>query len=164
MKTLLVLRHGKSSWSDPSTDDHDRPLKRRGKQAAKKIGYAVRERDLLPDLILCSTARRARGTARRFQEAAGYRGEVVKTRKLYFTSVKRHLNAIAKEAGNSSDQRVMIIGHNPDLEDLVEAVTGEYVVLTTANLACIDLDVDSWSEIDAARGRLRWVIRPKDLP
>ena len=64
-KTLLVLRHGKSSWSDPDLADHDRPLKKRGRRGARSIGEQLRDAGLAPDLVLSSTARRARSTARR---------------------------------------------------------------------------------------------------
>lgn len=164
MKTLLVLRHGKSSWADSSLDDHDRPLKGRGKRAAKKIARALCARGLEPDLVISSTAKRARSTARRvLKTAAGYDCEIVKSSELYFSGVGRQLVTVARHA-RDGDQQVMIVGHNPDFEDLVATLTGRNVRLTTANLAVIDLAIDSWSDLPAARGTLRFVIRPRELP
>jgi phosphohistidine phosphatase len=163
MKTLLILRHGKSSWLDPSLDDHDRPLKGRGKRAAKQIGRLIRERDLLPDLIITSTARRARSTARRAAKAAGYDGETVATRELYFSSVGKQLAAIAGHA-RPGDRRVMIVGHNPTFEELVETLAREEVTLKTADLATVDLAIDDWSELPRARGELRFLVRSRELP
>ncbi len=163
MKTLLVLRHGKSSWSDPSLADHDRPLKGRGKRAAKKIGRLLRERDLLPDLIVTSTARRARSTARRAAQAAGYQGETIETRELYFSGVGRQLAAVAGHA-RPGDARVMIVGHNPAFEELVETLTGGEVRLTTANLAAVDFAIDDWQDLPSTRGELRFLVRPRELP
>ena len=70
MKTLLVLRHAKSSWNDPALDDHERPLNKRGRRDAPRMGVLVREYGLIPDLIICSDAVRARVTAEAVAEAA----------------------------------------------------------------------------------------------
>ena len=162
MKTLLVLRHGKSSWST-GLPDHGRPLKGRGKRASKRIGEELRARDLVPDLIVSSTARRARSTARRAAEASGYDGEVPETRDFYETTAGRLLAVLPEHVADAHD-RVMIVGHNPTSEDLVEHLIGEDVVMTTANLACIDLDIDSWRDLTRATGTLRFLLRPRELP
>ncbi len=163
MKTLLVLRHGKSSWGSPSLADHDRPLKKRGRRDAARMGRELRARDLVPDLIVSSTAQRARSTARRAAEAAGCGDRIVETEKLYLSAVTSHLEILAEHA-EDGHQRVMVVAHNPTLEDLVEHLTGEDVGLTTANLARVDLDIDSWAELPQAHGELRFVLRPKELP
>lgn len=163
MKTLLVLRHGKSSWSDASLDDHDRPLKGRGKRAAKKIGRVLRERGLLPDLVLSSTAKRACATAKLALQEAGYEGDVVKVRDFYFASVHKQLAAVSRHA-RGKDKTILIVGHNPALEELVATLTGDEVSLTTANLAVVDLDVEDWDTLPKARGTLRVLVRPRELP
>ncbi len=162
MKTLLVLRHGKSSWSSPRLGDHDRPLKGRGRRDATRMGEELVSRDLLPDLILSSTAARARATAERAAQAAGCGDRVALTRELYLSGVDDQLRTVATRAAKEH-QRVMIVGHNPTLEDLVEQLTGEDVRLTTGNLARIDLDIDSWRQLPGARGELRFVLRPREL-
>lgn len=161
MKTLLVLRHAKSSWSDGSLPDHDRPLKGRGKRAAKKIGQAIRERGLVPDLVISSTAKRARGTAKRVVKASGYEGELALDPLLYDSGVSQQIAAVARRA--AEQERVMIVGHNPTLEDLVSTLTGQEVRLTTANLAAIELAIDDWQDLPAARGKLRVLIQPREL-
>ncbi len=161
MKTLLVLRHGKSSWASSDLGDHDRPLKGRGKRDATRMGEELKGRDVVPDLILSSTARRARSTARRAAEAAGCADRITETRELYLTGVEHQLRTVATSASNEH-QRVMIVGHNPTLEDLVEHLTGEDERMTTGNLACIDLDVDSWRQLAGARGTLRFLLRPRE--
>ena len=83
MKTILLLRHGKSSWKDDRLADHDRPLKKRGKMDAKKIGKLIEEQDLVPDVIYCSTAKRARDTVGFLLENLQYDEEVIFTRNLY---------------------------------------------------------------------------------
>ncbi len=163
MKTLLVLRHGKSSWSNADLSDHDRPLKGRGRRNAKRMGEELLARDLVPDLIVSSTARRALSTARRAADVAGCGDRIVETRELYLTGARHQLKTVAKHA-EDAHQRVMIVGHNPTLEDLVEHLTGEEERVTTGNLARIDLDIESWRQLPAARGELRFLLRPKELP
>ncbi len=158
MKTLLVLRHAKSSWDHP-VSDHDRPLKKRGRRAAQRIGEELRELDLLPDVIISSTAKRARKTARIIQEASGCDAEIIKTGDLYFGDVGTQISVVTN--GNDIYKRVMIVGHNPSFEEIVHELSGEDIVMATATLAVIDFDVESWSAI--SRGRLRLVLRPREL-
>ena len=162
MKTLLIMRHGKSSGADTELRDHARPLKGRGRRNAKRMGEEILARDLVPDLIVSSTARRARSTARRAAEAAGCGDRIVESRELYMSSAEHQLRAVARYAGDEHE-RVMIVGHNPTLEDMVERLSGEDKRVTTANLACIDLDIESWRQLPAARGELRFLLRPKEL-
>ena len=162
MKTLLILRHGKSSWGNPGLADHDRPLKGRGRRAAKRMGEEMVARDVVPDLILSSTARRARSTAERAAEAAGCTDRIVQTRELYLTGVTHQLRTVAERAGDEH-RVVMIVGHNPTLEDMVEHLTGEDERMTTGNLARVDLDVNSWRDLPGASGRLAFLLRPREL-
>ncbi len=161
MKTLLVLRHGKSSWANSGLSDHDRHLKDRGRRDATRMGEELSARDLVPDLILSSTARRARSTARRAAEAAGCAERITETRELYLTGVEHQLRTVAMSAGDEH-QRVMIVGHNPTLEDLVGHLTSCDERMTTGNLACIDLDIESWRQLPAAQGELRFLLRPRE--
>ena len=159
MRTLLVLRHGKSSWSDPALDDHDRPLKKRGRRGAKSIGQQLRDAGLEPDRVLSSTARRARSTAERCLAAGGFDCPIELTRDLYASGAKRHLEVIGRRAGKA-DRTVMVVGHNPDLEDLVAVLAGEPITLKTAYLAVLSLDTARWSDLASARGRLDRLLSP----
>ena len=80
MKTLLVLRHAKSSWSDPTVDDHERPLNKRGRRDAPRMGELVRQHGLIPGMVISSDAMRARLTAEAVAEAACYAGEILLSR------------------------------------------------------------------------------------
>ena len=159
-KTLLVLRHGKSRWDQP-VDDHDRGLKKRGKRDTLRMGREIRERNLLPDAIFSSTAKRARSTAQRVAESASFSEEIVMTRDLYFNGVEPHLVVIS--GASDSCQRVMVVGHNPDMEDLIEELTGEFVTMPTCALACIQFEIESWNEVTDAQGKVQLVLRPRDL-
>ncbi len=162
MKTLLILRHGKSSWADNGMDDHDRPLKGRGKRSAKLIGETLKRLDLVPDRIVTSTAKRASETAVRVSKASGFHGALERTRDLYLSGADSYVRTLIARA-EASDERVMLVGHNPDCENLVHRLSGAREPITTANLACIDFDVDAWEDVAATPGTLRFVLRPRDL-
>lgn len=161
MKSLLILRHGKSSWKDRELRDSDRPLKRRGERAAEAMGQQLRQRDLVPDLALSSPAQRARETARLALAAAGYGGPIVCREELYLSGLDRYLGVLA--ALEDAHERVLVVGHNPVLEDLAQHLTRIEVVLPTAALVHIALDLDSWAGIRDARGEQRFLLLPRML-
>lgn len=162
MKTLLILRHAKSSWKDDSLPDHDRPLNKRGKQDAPRMGKLLQEKGLVPDLIISSTARRARKTAELVAEESGYEGEIQLERDLYAFEPAAYMEELAQIEDHY--QIVMIVGHNPGLEELVEQLTGEFARLPTAALAQVNLPVSSWSDLDEeTKGMLANLWRPKEI-
>jgi phosphohistidine phosphatase len=162
MKTLLVLRHAKSSWSDPALDDHERPLSTRGRRDGPRMGELVREHGLTPDVVISSDAVRARLTAEALAEAARYAGQILLDRRLYMASpadVRSLLRTVPDKA-----ETVMIVGHNPGLEELVALLTGERQDLPTAALTQIVLPIDRWRDLKlSTRGTLVGHWRPKEL-
>jgi phosphohistidine phosphatase len=162
MKELLVLRHAKSSWKFPDLDDHDRPLNKRGKRDAPRMGQLIRREGIVPERILTSTAKRARTTATLVAEACGYRGEPLATPQLYLASPDDYRELLAGlQAGVAS---AMVVGHNPGLEQLVEALTGAAERMPTAALARIWLELNDWTGIvGPCRARLLELWRPKEL-
>jgi phosphohistidine phosphatase len=162
MKTLLILRHGKSSWKDPDLDDHDRPLNKRGRRDAPRMGRLLRELDLVPDLIVSSTARRAHDTADAAADAAGYADEVCTNTELYHASPMTWIDELRQVS--DIHQSVLLVGHNPGLEELVETLTDESESLPTAALAQVTLPIDSWSDLGTgASGVLENLWRPREL-
>jgi phosphohistidine phosphatase len=161
MKTLLILRHAKSSWDDSALDDHERPLNARGKQDAPRIARFAREEGLAPELILSSDAVRAHLTAAAVADGTG--GQLLLDPRLYHATVADMLAMIPTVVPDDSGT-VMIVGHNPGLEALLAQLTGEWEPLPTAALAQIDLPITGWSELNSAtRGTLIGVWRPKEL-
>ena len=161
MKTLLLLRHAKSSWKDAGVKDFDRPLNQRGLKAAPTIGRLIRKRKLQPDLVLSSPAERARQTTQLVLEAAGLKTEVRYDERIYEASAARLFEIVSQideEAG-----MVMMVGHNPGFEELLEALTADSRSLSTAALACIELDIEKWSKVKAGENRLAWLVKPKEL-
>jgi phosphohistidine phosphatase len=163
MKTLLVMRHAKSSWEESALHDHDRPLNKRGKLNAPRMGRLLRELDVVPELIMTSSARRARDTAEAVADQSGYEGDIQVVEELYAAPPEAYLEALA--AAEDRYERILIIGHNPGLEELLELLTGEREALPTAAIARVDMTIQSWQALtDEIPGKLVNVWRPKDLP
>jgi phosphohistidine phosphatase len=167
MKRLYVLRHAKSSWGEPALRDHDRPLAPRGKRAAKAMARHLRDERIEPELVLCSTARRARETLLRIEPALGRRSVQVEDA-LYGASAGALLERL--QAVPDAIASVMVIGHNPGLEDLVVLLTEPsparsevQAKFPTAALASLAFDVERWRDLRAGGGDLVAFVRPRDL-
>jgi phosphohistidine phosphatase len=162
MKTLLLLRHAKSSWDNDALADHDRPLNERGRRDAPRIGRLLARLDLTPDHIVASSAARAAATARLVAEAAGYPGEIQYTRELYQADVETYIE-VARQTDDAV-QRLMLIGHNPDMEELVTELSGQEERMPTAALACIQLPITAWRELRlGGHYKLAGLWRPKEI-
>jgi phosphohistidine phosphatase len=161
MKTIYLVRHGKSKRGPEYETDVERPLAKRGKRDATRMGAYMAEHDLLPGLIVSSPAERARDTALRLAEAAHYQGEIRFEDALYFTTDQAYLDlAWGLDDALAS---VMFVGHNPATESVVEMLSGTYARMPTAAVACIQFEVETWREVQPGIGALAWVERPKEL-
>ncbi|WP_165837684.1 SixA phosphatase family protein [Zavarzinia aquatilis] len=170
MKTIILLRHAKSSWGDASVEDFDRSLNQRGERAASLVGQFLRHEGLHPDVILCSAARRTRETLVRIEGAMGGDVPALIEKDLYLasaTSLLERLRRLSDEAAC-----VLVIGHNPGLEDLAatlieplgspleEKLAMKY---PTAGLAVISVDIGRWHDLKKRGGKLDLFVIPKDL-
>ncbi len=161
MKRLLILRHAKSSWKDPTLDDSDRPLNDRGRRAAVRIGRLLLEERIVPDRVYCSTARRARETADLALGRCEFSGAIEFAADLYFEgaeAAERLMVTIPELA-----RLPLIVGHNPDLEVLVARLTGAELRLPTGALAQLELPIERWREVVGVRGSLVASWTPKGL-
>ena len=163
MKTLLLLRHAKSSWDEPELGDHERTLNARGRRAAPRIGQLLTDESLVPEQVLCSTATRARETASLVLEAIGGDIPIEHFEELYLASPEQLFATVSQHADDAHD-RVLLVAHNPGLEDVVHAVSGRLEPFPTGALARLELDVASWSSVGpgmAAKATGLW--RPREL-
>lgn len=168
MRTLLLLRHAKAKPAQPQRDDIDRPLTSTGRKAAKQIGRWIQEYGIPIDWVICSPASRTRGTlsiARDFFELQ--EEQIVIDEQLYLASLDQLLTLLAKAP--TEPHNLMLVGHNPGMEDLLTYLCGEDIprtasgkLMPTATLAVITLPND-WHKIKANRGKLVNLIRPKEL-
>lgn len=163
MKTLYLIRHGKSSWDNPGLADFDRPLATRGKMDGPRMGAYLAEQSAKPDLLLSSPANRAYSTAKLIADAVGYEGSRIATdRKIYHADVYE-LRNIVKDIDDKY-KTVMLFGHNPGFTEFVNFLTGLNISnLPTTGIACIDFHVDSWSEVRRHAGECRYMKFPKNL-
>ncbi len=160
MKTLLILRHAKSDWDQPGVADHDRTLSPRGKRDAPRVGQWLRDEHLVPDLIISSSAKRARKTAKLVADASGYEGEVALEKDFYLSGPEAYFEVLKKV--RDACHIVMVVGHNPGLEELVVALTGEAEPMPTAAVAQIALPIARWREIgEEIEGELVYVWKPR---
>ncbi len=167
MIELLLLRHGKSDWSTNSSD-FDRPLKKRGKRNAKQMGLWLSHQQLQPDLVISSPANRAISTAKIVDSSMKLSSTSIKTDNRIYGSDLDDLLQILVEIPNTFS-RVMLVGHNPDLEELVEyfipdiQVPPDGKLVPTATLVHLQLD-QQWDSICDIKNVVSCTIqRPRDL-
>lgn len=162
MKTLLILRHAKSSWAAPGLADHDRPLNDRGKRDAPRMGQLLLDENLTPDLILSSTAKRARKSAALVAKSCGYSRNVDALADLYLAGPQAYFHAL--QGVDDGLDRILVVGHNPGMEDLVQELVGEFHRMPTAALAHVELEIDSWVNVSRhVNCRLQNFWCPKEL-
>ena len=170
MKTLLLLRHAKSSWDDPSLVDFDRPLSSRGLKAAPRMGEYLREEGFLPEIVLCSASRRTRQTWDLVKAQLHTDPEVRFQRSLYLADPAQLLMEIHVQM--RSADTILMIGHNPGTQTLARRLAGqgdEEQLLAmsrkfpTAALAVLTCPADDWSAVTRGSCTLERFIRPRDL-
>lgn len=162
MRTLQLLRHGKSDWGAGAAD-HARPLNDRGRRAADAVGRFVARTGQVPDRVLSSSATRARTTAERAIAAGRWDTELVVLDELYLPSVDDVLAVVSAHGGDASS--LLVVGHEPTWSGLVGHLTSAVVRYPTAALAVVDLLVGSWDAVDlGVRGELRAFVPPRLLP
>ena len=165
-KELILMRHGKSDWSQP-VSDFNRPIKKRGLKEADRVGQWLNEQGLAPDLIISSPAQRARQTAVTVSEVMDYTEDnIFFCEPVYMADVSELLDAIAMAPDEC--QRLMVVGHNPGMEDLLFYLTEEvYVpddgkVMPTATIAVLETE-SSWSALEHSSCRLQIIARGRYL-
>lgn len=163
MPTLLLMRHAKSDWSDEGRPDHDRPLNKRGKQDAPRMGRWLAKQGLVPARIVTSSARRARKTADGVREGLEAEVPIEMRDELYHSSAPHWRRVLAEFSPD--DSCVLCIGHNPELQELVDSLVGRHERMPTAAIACLEVQGEGWSTFgsEAPDVMLRVVWRPKEL-
>lgn len=161
-RTLILLRHAKSSWDDPDADDHDRPLNARGRRDAPRIGRWLEENDLIPEHAFCSSARRAQETL----DGLGHKVPTFIMSDLYMASSRTILRVIH----GSFDSRILIVAHNPGIGAAAAMLVHEppvhprFADFPTAACLVADFEAETWEDVGAAMGRVRFFVTPHDLP
>ena len=161
MKTLFLLRHAKSSWKEPALSDFERPLNDRGRKAAELIGKFIAKQNVTIDLVICSPAVRARQTIELALKAARRSPELRFDQRVYEASPTQLLEIISQIEDDRKS--VLLVGHNPGMEELLGLMVGVEQHMPTATLAQLVLSSKKWDKVVAEKGVLESFVRAKDL-
>jgi phosphohistidine phosphatase len=162
MKTLLLMRHAKSSWKESHLEDHERPLNKRGRLDAPLMGQLLIDRELIPQKIISSSAVRARQTGEALREAASYPAEIEYLDSLYLAEVEEYFKVLREQPDDL--ERIMVIGHNPALEMLLQILSQRIESLPTAVVAHLVLPITTWKDLTKdTEGELIEIWRPKEI-
>jgi phosphohistidine phosphatase len=166
MKTLLILRHAKAVSKDPNLSDHDRPLDNLGENDALHMGELMKDKDIIPPFIISSTALRAKTTAELVAKGCGYQGDIVLNQSLYEAKPKDYL--LILNTLSDKYNSVLIVGHNPTVEDTIQMLTdsGGVVTIPSCVLAHPSLPIEKWSDLSKSKVEqhtvvLREIIQPR---
>ena len=154
MLQLTLIRHAKSSWSDPELSDFERPLNKRGRKNAPLMGKIMKQRGMTFDLLVSSPAERAISTACLIAAKLKYPAKKIRqVEELYAASAGSLLQCV--QQFNPKDKRVALVAHNPGLTDFCNYLTGEDISnLPTCAVALIEFELDDWQAVDRDSGRL----------
>jgi phosphohistidine phosphatase len=161
MKTLILMRHAKSSWKEPELADHERPLNKRGEKDAPRMGRLLKDKKLVPDHIFSSTAVRARQTVEGLVDKSGFKHNIDYIDGLYMAEPSGVIE-ILKQTPDKVDS-VLLVGHNPGLEGLVQILSRKVESLPTGSIARLSLPIDRWEELSlSTEGKLKNIYRPRE--
>lgn len=164
MKRLILFRHAKSSWDDETLTDHERPLAPRGKESVPKMGKFLKQEKLFPQLILCSTAKRAKETLSIFINEIKEKIPIRIEKSIYTDGLTGIIDLL--QTLPASIDFVMMIGHNPDFEEAAGFFTQGYFPykkFSTGSIALIEFNIKNWKEVDEGKGSLVLYKSPKML-
>ncbi len=162
MKKLILMRHAKSSWDHPTLSDHQRPLNKRGRRDAPRMGAFLKGQGVEIDAILCSTAQRTRETLALFLEEFSFEREPQFLEQLYDADLRDYLDILSKLSDDL--ESAMLIGHNPTMSGALEFFTDSYEPFPTTAIAYIEFDIESWDAlIENYEGKLLGYWIPKGI-
>jgi phosphohistidine phosphatase len=164
------MRHAKSDWADGSLSDHDRALNTRGLRDAPRMADWLSQNDLIPDLILCSSAVRTQETAQGMLVRWGASPTVFPSKRLYLASPQTIFSVVSEDSilpdedSDAIPQTVLVLAHNPGISEAAGWLTGQMIAMPTAAVVAFDLSTASWDHaISPETARCLAVMKPKAL-
>jgi phosphohistidine phosphatase len=151
MKKLYIIRHAKSSWDDMQLDDFDRGLNKRGRINAPMMAERLKKKDVMPDIILCSKAKRAKKTAKNIASGIGF-SKKIKYDDAIYEALPNTLHRKIKKIKNKHDT-AFLIGHNPELNMVAEDFVDFNENIVTCGIVEIEFDCKSWGEVSRENAR-----------
>ena len=160
MKNLYLIRHAKSEWKSNYKNDFDRALNKRGKKAVLTMGNVLKEKKIIPDLILSSSAKRAKLTAKGLAQEIGYNGTIKFIDTFYLAEPAIILKYI-QEVDDIIDT-LFLVGHNPEITQLGNIMTDNYIDnVPTLGIVAIELPIEHWRKLKTEDGKIKFFIYPK---
>jgi len=161
MKTIILIRHAKSSWKFPDLKDIERPLKKRGTTDAVLMANVLKEMQVQPDKIISSPAVRALETAKAFAGETGFNdADIIIDQRLYLESKTKLLNLLNEL--DDAFQTIALVSHNPGITDFANALANDNIEnIPTSGMVAIQFDCNSWSEIEKGKGKRLFFEIPK---
>ena len=159
--SIIIFRHGKSDWNAVYSKDHDRPLSKRGIDASKKMGIFLKKKDEVPDIVICSSALRAKTTAELAIKAGNWSSNFYIDERIYGRS-SDFLLELAKLI-DDKHRSICFVGHEPTCSSFISLSTFHSTRFKTASMAKINFSSKSWGEIEFGNGTLDWLISPKEI-
>ncbi|MDD2451331.1 histidine phosphatase family protein [Sulfurovum sp.] len=159
MKRLYLIRHAKSDWSDPSQSDFERGLNKRGKKNIIRMANALKTMEIKPDLIISSSAKRAKKTAKGLAKQLGYKEDIMLLDRLYMCEPQEWIETIQ----NIPEQyrSVFIIGHNPEITDVVNHLIDDYIDnIPTLGIVGFDVAAQKWDKFEHQSAKFSFFIYP----
>ncbi len=150
MKTLVLMRHAKSSWKNPQLTDSERPLSKRGLQNAPAMGKLIRNMGLSPQHVLCSSSLRTRQTAEAVLRKCQFMGDIKYLDSLYLGAPQAYLEAI--HGVPDTVDKLLVVGHNTGMEEFLEFLSGRFEKLPTAAVVHLILHIEQWKQLNATSG------------
>jgi phosphohistidine phosphatase len=163
MKKLLIVRHAKSSREYSELTDFERPLSVKGRASVPLMGELVKKNRSIPDLIISSPANRALSTARLMAEQLGYPLTNIRVEeRIYEAWLEDLLEVLRKQ--DTAKKTIMLVGHNPGLQLLADFLAGfPHDNLPTCGIVCMELEVDTWDQLEQDSGKILFFESPKKL-
>ena len=160
MKRLYLIRHAKSDWSDLSESDFERGLNKRGKRNIVRMANALKEMEIKPDLIISSSAKRAKKTAKGLAKNLGYDHDIMLLDTLYMCEPQEWMETIHHIP--EKYQSVFIIGHNPEITDVTNHLIDDYIDnIPTLGIIGFDIAVQKWEKFERQHAKYKFFIYPK---
>ena len=154
MKVLYLIRHAKSSWEDDHLTDFERPLNERGKKDAPRMAKRMKEKEIVPELMISSPAKRAIKTCKEFAKVLGYPKTSIKEEETLYHASPETIMKIVQDLKDKYDV-VVLFGHNPGLTEFAEWLTGEHLVnIPTCGIVGVKLKIKSWKELSQDRNKM----------
>jgi len=160
MKNLYLIRHAKSDWCDESKSDFDRGLNKRGEKAILTMANVLKEKKIMPDIILSSSAKRAKLTAKGLAKEIEYSGKIKYIDALYMAEPET-IQGLIKDINNKYDS-LFVVGHNPETTELSNMLIDDYIDnVPTLGIVALKLPINNWKAFKIGKGKMQFFIYPK---